>query len=153
MLYGEEHVRRYEETNGEEGHDWQPGVPCLILTTKGRKSGEDRKFPLIYQEVDGDYVIVASKGGDPKHPGWYLNLQANPEVKVQVRADKFTARARTARRRGAREALARHGEGVAGLRRVPEEDRPEDPRRRPRTGLISASPAPSTTANDAPPAA
>ncbi|GHF88582.1 deazaflavin-dependent oxidoreductase (nitroreductase family) [Amycolatopsis bartoniae] len=96
MLYGEEHVRRYEETNGEEGHDWQPGVPCLILTTKGRKSGEDRKFPLIYQEVDGDYVIVASKGGDPKHPGWYLNLQANPEVKVQVRADKFTARARTA---------------------------------------------------------
>ncbi|SFI91518.1 deazaflavin-dependent oxidoreductase, nitroreductase family [Amycolatopsis sacchari] len=96
MLFGDEHVRRYEETDGEEGHDWQPGVPALILTTKGRKTGEDRKFALIYQEVDGDYVIVASKGGDPKHPGWYLNLQANPEVKVQVKADRFTARARTA---------------------------------------------------------
>ncbi|GAA5156812.1 MULTISPECIES: nitroreductase family deazaflavin-dependent oxidoreductase [Amycolatopsis] len=96
MLFGDEHVRRYEETDGEVGHDWQPGVPALILTTKGRKTGEDRKFPLIYQEVDGNYVIVASKGGDPKHPGWYLNLQANPEVKVQVKGDKFTARARTA---------------------------------------------------------
>jgi deazaflavin-dependent oxidoreductase (nitroreductase family) len=96
MLYGDEHVRRYEETDGEEGHDWKPGVPTLVLTTTGRKSGQDRKFALIYQEVDGEYVIVASKGGAPKHPGWYLNLLANPEVKVQVKADKFPAKARTA---------------------------------------------------------
>jgi len=96
MLFGDEHIRRYEETNGEVGHDWEGGAPCLVLTTKGRKSGEDRKFALIYQKVDDQYVIVASKGGDPKHPGWYLNLQANPEVKVQVGADKFTAKARTA---------------------------------------------------------
>ncbi|MGH3312571.1 MAG: nitroreductase family deazaflavin-dependent oxidoreductase [Streptomyces sp.] len=96
MLFGDEHVRRYEETNGEVGHDWEGGAPCLILTTTGRKTGQERKFPLIYQEHNGSYVIVASKGGDPKHPGWYLNLQANPEVKVQVGADKFTARARTA---------------------------------------------------------
>lgn len=95
MLYGDEHVRRYEETDGEVGHEWQPGVPTLVLTTKGRKSGEDRKFALIYQEVDGNPVIVASKGGAPAHPGWYLNLQANPEARVQVLADKFTARART----------------------------------------------------------
>ncbi|MGP3954073.1 nitroreductase family deazaflavin-dependent oxidoreductase [Streptomyces sp. 7N604] len=96
MLFGDEHVRRYEETNGEVGHDWEKGAPILVLTTKGRKTGQDRKFALIYQEVDGDHVIVASKGGAPAHPGWYLNLQQDSEVKVQVKADKFTARARTA---------------------------------------------------------
>jgi deazaflavin-dependent oxidoreductase (nitroreductase family) len=96
MLFGDEHVRRYEETNGEEGYEWQKGAPTLILTTVGRKSGQERKFALIFQEHDGDYVIVASKGGNDKHPGWYLNLEANPEVKVQVKGDKFTAKARTA---------------------------------------------------------
>lgn len=96
MLEGDEHVRRYEETDGEVGHDWQPGVPALVLTTKGRKSGADRKLALIYQEVAGNPVVVASNGGAPKHPSWYLNLQANPEVRVQVGADRFTARARTA---------------------------------------------------------
>ncbi|TNC21156.1 nitroreductase family deazaflavin-dependent oxidoreductase [Amycolatopsis alkalitolerans] len=96
MLFGDEHVRRYEETDGEVGHDWQNGVPTLVLTTTGRKTGQERKFALIYQEVDGAYVIVASKGGAPAHPGWYLNLEANPEVKVQVKGDKFAARARTA---------------------------------------------------------
>jgi deazaflavin-dependent oxidoreductase (nitroreductase family) len=96
MLFGDEHVRRYEETDGEVGHDWEKGAPILILTTKGRKTGQDRKFPLIYQEHQGNYVIVASKGGAPAHPGWYLNLEANPEVRVQVKADKFTARTRTA---------------------------------------------------------
>lgn len=97
MLFGDEHVRRYEETDGEVGHDWQKGAPTLILTTKGRKTGADRKFALIYQEHDGDYVIVASKGGAPANPGWYLNLEANPEVRVQVKADTFTAQARTAK--------------------------------------------------------
>ncbi|MER6897638.1 MULTISPECIES: nitroreductase family deazaflavin-dependent oxidoreductase [Amycolatopsis] len=96
MLFGDEHVRRYEETDGQVGHDWQEGVPTLVLTTKGRKTGQDRKFALIYQEDNGNPVIVASKGGAENHPGWYLNLQENPEVGVQVWADKFTARARTA---------------------------------------------------------
>ncbi|MEW2502822.1 nitroreductase family deazaflavin-dependent oxidoreductase [Amycolatopsis sp. NPDC047767] len=96
MLEGDEHVRRYEETDGEVGHDWQPGVPALVLTTKGRKSGADRKLALIYQDVAGNPVVVASNGGASKHPSWYLNLQANPEVRVQVGADRFTARARTA---------------------------------------------------------
>ena len=96
MLFGDEHIRRYEETDGEVGHDWEGGAPCLILTTKGRKTGEDRKFALIYQQHDGDYILVASKGGAPEHPGWYLNLVTNPDVKVQVRADKFAAKARTA---------------------------------------------------------
>lgn len=96
MLFGDEHVQRYEETDGEVGHDWQEGAPVLVLTTKGRKTGQDRKFALIYQEHEGDYVIVASKGGADSNPGWYLNLVENPEVRVQVKADKFTARARTA---------------------------------------------------------
>jgi deazaflavin-dependent oxidoreductase (nitroreductase family) len=95
MLFGQEHVERYRETDGEEGHDWQ-GTSVLILTTKGRKSGEDRPTPLIYQEDDGDYLIVASKGGADEPPAWYLNLQENPEVHVQVKGDKFTAKARTA---------------------------------------------------------
>jgi deazaflavin-dependent oxidoreductase (nitroreductase family) len=96
MLFGQEHVERYEATDGEEGHDWQKGTKTLILTTKGRKSGEERKTPLIYEEHDGDYLIVASRGGTPEHPAWYLNLEDEPEVGVQVKGDKFKARARTA---------------------------------------------------------
>ncbi|MUN36671.1 nitroreductase family deazaflavin-dependent oxidoreductase [Actinomadura litoris] len=96
MLYGPEHVRRYEETDGEVGHDWENGAPVLILTTRGRRSGVERKSPLIYQEHDGAYVLVASDGGAPVNPNWYQNLQAEPEVKVQVRGDRFTARARDA---------------------------------------------------------
>jgi proline iminopeptidase len=96
MLFGDEHVRRYEETDGAEGHDWQEGVPALVLTTTGRKTGQERKFALIYQEIDGNAVIVASKGGADNHPGWYFNLTETPEVAVQVKADKYTARARTA---------------------------------------------------------
>lgn len=96
MLYGDEHVRRYIETDGREGHDWQPGVPVLLLTTVGRRSGEERIKPLIYQQAGDDYLVVASYGGSPTPPAWYLNLQERPDVQVQVRGDKFAARARTA---------------------------------------------------------
>jgi deazaflavin-dependent oxidoreductase (nitroreductase family) len=96
MLFGPEHVERYEATDGEEGYEWQKGTHILILTTKGRKTGEERKTPLIYEENDGDYLVVASKGGYPDHPAWYLNLTDDPEVRVQVKGDKFEARARTA---------------------------------------------------------
>ncbi|MEA2468417.1 MAG: hypothetical protein QOJ57_2543 [Thermoleophilaceae bacterium] len=95
MLFGQEHVEKYEATEGQEGHDWQ-NTQTLILTTKGRKSGEERKTPLIYQEHDGDYLVVASKGGADKPPAWYLNLEENPDVQVQVKGDRFPARARTA---------------------------------------------------------
>jgi len=95
MLFGDEHVKRYEETDGAEGHDWQ-GTVTLILTTTGRKSGQQRKNALIYQKYGNDYLIVASKGGADEPPAWYLNLEANPEVGVQVLGDKFRARARTA---------------------------------------------------------
>ncbi|MFS2295229.1 MAG: nitroreductase family deazaflavin-dependent oxidoreductase [Actinomadura sp.] len=95
MLFGEEHVRRYQETDGEVGHEWE-GTVTLLLTTVGRRSGKERTTPLIYQPEGDAYVVVASKGGADDHPEWYKNLQANPEVKVQVKGDKFTARARTA---------------------------------------------------------
>jgi deazaflavin-dependent oxidoreductase (nitroreductase family) len=95
-LFGEEHVRRYIETDGEEGYTWREGSPILLLTTTGRKSGTERTMPLIFGEADGSQVLVASRGGAPEHPAWYLNLDANPEVGVQVKADKFRARARTA---------------------------------------------------------
>lgn len=95
MLFGEEHVRRYVETDGREGHEWN-GAPTLILTTTGRRSGQRHNTPLIYGRHGDDYLVVASRGGADQPPTWYLNLQANPEVGVQVLADKFTARARTA---------------------------------------------------------
>ena len=95
MLRGKEHVERYEATGGEEGHDWQ-GSQALILTTTGRKSGEERKTPLIYGEHGGDYLVVASLGGSDHHPAWYLNLQADPEAQIQVRGERFPVRARDA---------------------------------------------------------
>jgi len=94
-LYGAEHVRSYRETDGELGHDWK-GTQTLLLTTKGRRSGELRTTPLIYGRRGDDHLIVASDGGSPEPPTWYLNLSANPEVEVQVLADRFRARARTA---------------------------------------------------------
>ena len=95
MLFGPEHVTRYRETDGEEGHDWQ-GTTALILTTTGRHSGESRSTPLIYGTHGDDYMVVASKGGADEPPAWYLNLYADPNVEVQVKADRFRARARTA---------------------------------------------------------
>ncbi|MBX6386962.1 MAG: nitroreductase family deazaflavin-dependent oxidoreductase [Microbispora sp.] len=95
MLFGQEHVKRYIETDGEEGHDWQ-GTTVAILTTKGRKTGQLRSTPLIYQPYGDAYLVVASKGGADEHPQWYLNLRANPEVEFQIKGDKFKARARTA---------------------------------------------------------
>ena len=85
----------YRETDGERGYLWN-GVPTLLLTTKGRKSGEPRTIPIIYTPYEDKYVIIASKGGAPTHPKWYLNLLEEPTVEVQVKANIFKARARTA---------------------------------------------------------
>ena len=95
MLFGEEHIRRYRETGGAEGHDWQ-GTQTLILTTTGRKSGEKRDSALIYGRSNGDYLVVASKGGAPEPPAWLLNLEADPDVEIQVHADQIPVRARIA---------------------------------------------------------
>ena len=71
-LFGEEHVRRYQETDGEVGHIWRRGSKILVTTTKGRTSGEPRTAPLIYEDADAVATsLVASKGGAPEHPGWY----------------------------------------------------------------------------------
>jgi deazaflavin-dependent oxidoreductase (nitroreductase family) len=95
-LYGDEHIRRYRETDGEVGHIWRNGAKILLLTTKGRNTGEPTTTPLIYEQ-DGDrYVIVASKGGAPDDPGWYRNLAKEPEVELQVKGEVFPAQARTA---------------------------------------------------------
>jgi deazaflavin-dependent oxidoreductase (nitroreductase family) len=95
-LFGDAHVKRYRETGGEVGHIWRNGSKILLLTTTGRKSGEPRTSPLIYENAGDAYVIVASKGGAPEHPGWYENLQQTPEVELQVKDEVFAARARTA---------------------------------------------------------
>jgi deazaflavin-dependent oxidoreductase (nitroreductase family) len=99
----QEHVARYLATDGADGYLWDAAigggkgmVPTLLLTTRGRKSGRELTLPLIFGTSGSHYVVVASKGGAPQHPAWYLNLQANPEVQVQVKKAKFKARARTA---------------------------------------------------------
>ena len=95
-LFGQEHVQRYQETDGEEGHIWREGSTILLLTTQGRKTGNPTTTPLIY-DLDGENpVIVASKGGAPEHPGWYLNILENPHVNVQIKGEKFHAHPRTA---------------------------------------------------------
>jgi len=98
-----DHLARYIATDGADGYLWDASlgggkglVPTLLLTTTGRKSGRELTLPLIFGRSGPSYVVVASKGGAPTHPAWYLNLQAHPEVKVQVKAEKFTAHAHTA---------------------------------------------------------
>ena len=97
-----EHIQLYR-TDPEKAHMWDstalggPGVlPTLLLTTKGRKSGELRALPLIYGTVGDSYIVIASKGGMPTHPAWYLNLEAEPECEIQVGAKQLAARARVA---------------------------------------------------------
>ncbi|UGQ12490.1 nitroreductase family deazaflavin-dependent oxidoreductase [Yinghuangia sp. ASG 101] len=94
-LVGAEHVRRYRETDGEVGYLWN-GVPTLLLTTKGRRSGEPRTSALIFARDGDDFLVVASQGGAPVHPNWYHNLTAEPAVEIQVRERRTKAVARTA---------------------------------------------------------
>lgn len=88
-------IKAYVATDGKEGSELR-GAPLLLLTTRGRKTGKWRRTALIFGESGGDFLIVASQGGAPKHPSWYLNLQAHPEVYLQVYDRKFKASARTA---------------------------------------------------------
>jgi deazaflavin-dependent oxidoreductase (nitroreductase family) len=90
-----EHIEQYVQSGGTEGHEWH-GATTLLLTTTGRRSGTQHRTALIYRQVGDDYVIVASKGGAPNHPAWYLNLTANPDVRVQVKDEEFAGRARVA---------------------------------------------------------
>ena len=89
------HIREYLESDGQKGALWR-GRPALLLITRGRKSGKLRRTALFYGRDGADYLIVASNGGAPDHPAWYLNLVENPEVELQVGSEKFAARAHTA---------------------------------------------------------
>src|ERR1700720_2004692 len=105
-----DHAKRYLASGGTEGHMYKvtpPGysemtVPALLLTTTGRKTGERFIFPLFYGMTGDSYIVVASKGGAPQHPGWYRNILANPEVDVQAGTAKMKARARSVRGCGKR---------------------------------------------------
>ena len=99
-----EHIKLYQ-SDPEKAHDWDsaplggPGIlPTLLLTTTGRRSGEPRPLPLIYGAIDGSYVVIASKGGMPTHPLWYLNLEANPDCELRVGPKAVSARARVTSR-------------------------------------------------------
>ncbi|MFD6141119.1 nitroreductase/quinone reductase family protein [Promicromonospora sp. NPDC060271] len=89
------HVRRYVESGGSSGHRWS-GTDTLLLTTRGRRTGLLRRTALIYGRDDDRLVVVGSNGGKEHHPDWYLNLQHDGEVRVQVGAEIFDARAETA---------------------------------------------------------
>src|SRR5215208_5644610 len=93
-LYGAEHVRVYRETGGERGYLWRNGTEILLLTTRGRSSGEERTSPLIHR-ADGDrWILIASDGGSADHPGWFKNIQARPDdVSIQVMDEVVPVRA------------------------------------------------------------
>jgi F420H(2)-dependent quinone reductase len=101
-LYSHAHVWVYRKTRGRLGNKWRigaafpRGVPVLLLTTIGRKSGEPKTTPLLYLEDGERVVIVGSQGGMPKHPQWFLNLTKNPDVEVQIGSRRRNMRARVA---------------------------------------------------------
>jgi deazaflavin-dependent oxidoreductase (nitroreductase family) len=94
-LRGEDHVRAYQDTGGEVGYIWN-GVPTLLLTVTGRRSSQQHTSALIFGRDGDDYLVVASKGGAPNHPLWYLNLDANPRADIQVKAERIRVVAQTA---------------------------------------------------------
>ena len=98
--WAKDHVRRYKATNGEDGQIWngldgaarfEGKFPTLLLTTTGRKTQQQHTTPLIYGRDLNNYIVIASQGGSPTHPSWYLNLKKKPEVELQVVANIFQA--------------------------------------------------------------
>ncbi len=89
------HLQRYLDSDGEDGH-MLDGKPCLLMTTRGRTTGEPRQVVMFYGYHYGAYVAIASMGGSDVHPGWYKNLLVNPEAQIQVKGDRMCVRARTA---------------------------------------------------------
>ena len=94
-MVGEDHVKAYRESDGEEGYLWN-GATSLLLTAIGRKSGEPRTSALIFARDGDDYLVVASMGGAPQHPSWYLNVAANPDAEIQVKGEHIPVTAHTA---------------------------------------------------------
>jgi len=96
-LVGAEHVAAYRESGGEVGYLWN-GVPTLLLSVPGRKTGVEHTSALIFGRDGDDYLVVASMGGAPRHPAWYGNLQAHPHATIQVKAERIPVVASTAGR-------------------------------------------------------
>jgi deazaflavin-dependent oxidoreductase (nitroreductase family) len=94
-LVGQDHIDAYRDSGGETGYLWN-GVPTLLLTVTGRRTGAERTSALIFAPDGEDYLVVASMGGAPRHPAWYLNLQANPHAHIQVKDRQFDVTAHTA---------------------------------------------------------
>jgi deazaflavin-dependent oxidoreductase (nitroreductase family) len=94
-LFGQEHVRAYRETGGKVGYEWR-GTTILLLSTTGRRTGEERTTPLIHRTDGAGWVVVASKGGAPHNPLWYENLVADPNATVQIKDELIPVRAHTA---------------------------------------------------------
>ena len=90
------HTLAYRATGGLIGHRMPGAPPMLLLDHVGAKTGTKRTSPLAYVKDGNDFVIVASKGGHPKHPGWYHNLRANPDTTIQVGSKRRAVRARVA---------------------------------------------------------
>lgn len=96
-LHGDPHVDRYLETNGEDGYYWRNDTEILILFTKGRKSGTERRHALIFRHWGQDaFLVVASKGGTDAPPAWFLNLEDDPTAEIQVKDKRFAVTARVA---------------------------------------------------------
>jgi deazaflavin-dependent oxidoreductase (nitroreductase family) len=113
-----EHTRVYIETNGSVGHyidvtayGGRGPIPTLLLKTVGRRSGRPSIVPLIYGRYGGEVVLIASRGGEPVHPAWFLNMQAHPEVSFQIADKCFRGPSRVAEG-SEREAVWKHMVGV-----------------------------------------
>ena len=94
-LFGQVHVRVYRQTDGERGYHWR-GATVLLLSTKGRVSGQERTTPLIFRSDGERWVIIASQGGAPDHPHWYKNLVRDPQATIQVKDERIPVRAHDA---------------------------------------------------------
>jgi deazaflavin-dependent oxidoreductase (nitroreductase family) len=92
--FAAEHARRYVASDGADD-GWEGPRPILLLYSTGRRTGSIRRNPLLYFEHEGNRYLIGSKGGDERHPEWYLNLVANPSAHVRVMADVYAVEART----------------------------------------------------------
>ncbi len=88
-------VEAYERSGGREANTLRDtGLPIIVVTTRGNKTGQIRKTPLMRVEHGGEYALVASMGGAPKHPVWYHNIKADPHVTIQDGPEPFAATVR-----------------------------------------------------------
>ena len=119
FLHGDAHVRRYQETDGEDGYDWRNGTTILLLTTTGRKSGKERTHALIYRDYDDKYLVVASKGGSDAPPTWFGNIEADPNVAGADQGRQVRGAGAGGHAGGEAGHVEAHDRGVARLRQLP----------------------------------